>query len=111
MYHSQAPADFVLLAVDLAIGPSNHASCCDASLACINNLNKTPLTNQITNAVAAWMDNRGFKPVETEVTVAGGWVADLAGVIVPTRGAAPAARLVQRDTDPSLNMKEGREKR
>jgi hypothetical protein len=47
--------------------------------------NKSELTHEVTSAVAAWMDERGFKPVETEVYVERGWVADLAGVIVPTQ--------------------------
>jgi hypothetical protein len=32
-----------------------------------------------------WLDGHGFKPVETEVAVTNEWVADLAGVIVPTQ--------------------------
>jgi len=46
--------------------------------------NKTQLTHDVTNATSAWMDEKGFKPVETEVTVAPGWCADLAGVLEPT---------------------------
>lgn len=47
--------------------------------------NKTELTHKVTNAVDCWLDERGFKPTETEVCVCDGWVADLAGVIVPTQ--------------------------
>jgi hypothetical protein len=53
--------------------------------------NKSQLTHDVTNAVAAWMDERGFKPVESEVGPLSydsnktGWIADLAGVICPTQ--------------------------
>ncbi len=57
----------------------------------MNDLNKTPLTHDVTSAVAFWMDEKGFKPVETEVPMPWvkeneqGWIADLSGVIVPTQ--------------------------
>lgn len=53
--------------------------------------NKTKLTHDITRAAHQWLDNHGFKPVETEVGMPWmnvnekGWIADLAGVIVPTQ--------------------------
>ena len=47
--------------------------------------NKTGLTIALTQAVTTWLDERGFKPIETEVPVADGWVADLASAIIPTR--------------------------
>lgn len=53
--------------------------------------NKSQLTHDVTNATAAWLDERGFKPVETEVGPLSydenntGWIADLAGVICPTQ--------------------------
>lgn len=53
--------------------------------------NKSDLTHRVTEATYIWLDNHGFKPVETEVEVAmsrrteRGWIADLAGVIVPTQ--------------------------
>jgi hypothetical protein len=43
-----------------------------------------------------WLDNHGFKPVETEVPVMRGWVADIAGVIEPTHSEAVKLRLVPR---------------
>lgn len=46
--------------------------------------NKTTLTHDVTHAASRWLEERGFKPVETEVSVCAGWCADLAGVIVPT---------------------------
>jgi hypothetical protein len=57
----------------------------------VDDLNKSPLTNEVTSAVALWLDAMGFKPVETEVGMPWvvenekGWIADLAGVIVPTQ--------------------------
>lgn len=53
--------------------------------------NKTALTHQITQATISWLDNHGFKPVETEVEMPRvgseekGWIADIASVIVPTQ--------------------------
>ena len=47
--------------------------------------NKTDLTHRLTDLATAWLDGKGFKPVETEVGVAQGWVADIAGVCVPTQ--------------------------
>jgi len=46
--------------------------------------NKTDLTHAVTQAAMTWLDERGFKPVETEVEIARGWVADLASAIFPT---------------------------
>ncbi len=47
--------------------------------------NKTELTQNITRNVVLWLDGKGFKPVEAEVPVAPGWVADAAGVGTPTQ--------------------------
>jgi hypothetical protein len=46
--------------------------------------NKTQLTREITAAAVAWLDAKGFKPIETEVPVTAGWIADVAGIICPT---------------------------
>ena len=57
----------------------------------MDDLNKSPLTCDVTSAVALWLDGMGFKPVETEVGMPWvvenekGWIADLAGVIFPTQ--------------------------
>jgi len=59
----------------------------------MDDLNKSALTHDVTSAVALWMDEKGFKPVETEVPMPyltksldeKGWIADLAGVIFPTQ--------------------------
>lgn len=53
--------------------------------------NKSELTHKVTQATYTWLDNHGFKPVETEVEMPWtnvkekAWIADLAGVIVPTQ--------------------------
>jgi hypothetical protein len=55
--------------------------------------NKTELTHKITDAAFQWLDNHGFKPVETEVGMPWstngenqkGWIADLSAVIDPTQ--------------------------
>lgn len=47
--------------------------------------NKTELTQNITRLAALWLDGKGFKPVETEISVAPQWVADVAGVCCPTQ--------------------------
>lgn len=56
--------------------------------------NKTPLTHEITKAASLWLDERGFKPVETEVAVDRGWVADIASVISPTQTELQKLRLL-----------------
>jgi len=47
--------------------------------------NKTEITHNATHQVGCWLDERGFKPVETEVGVRARWVADLVGVCCPTQ--------------------------
>lgn len=63
--------------------------------------NKTQITHDVTAATTAWLDEKGFKPVETEVTVADGWCADLAGVIIPTQTELINLKLLNRP--PSWN--------
>lgn len=46
--------------------------------------NKTPLTHRITAVAMGYLSGAGFKPVETEVPVAPGWIADIASFIYPT---------------------------
>lgn len=67
----------------------------------MNDRNKSPITHEVTDAVASWLDAHGFKPVETEVPLALGWVADLAGVICPTQTELIALQLIKRP--PSWN--------
>jgi len=58
--------------------------------------NKSELTLRITEAAAVWLDNIGAKPVETEVPIDRGWVADLAGAWCPTRTEAQMQGLIPR---------------
>lgn len=58
--------------------------------------NKTEITKQITAATCFWLDERGVKPVETEVTVAFGWIADVAGVLCPTETELQTLKLIRR---------------
>ena len=46
--------------------------------------NKTCATHRATAVAAAYLDLRGFKPIETEVPVFDGWVADLASYVYPS---------------------------
>lgn len=57
--------------------------------------NKTDLTHRATATAAAWLDTIGCKPVETEVPVADGWVADAASFWCPTLTEARNARLLR----------------
>jgi hypothetical protein len=66
--------------------------------------NKTDLTRKVTAGIVAWLHEHGFKPVESEVTVAPGWCADLAGVITPTHTEAQALRLVPRKPRPPCGL-------
>jgi hypothetical protein len=61
--------------------------------------NKTLGTRKITASVMVWMDNLGFKPVETEVQLCAGWQCDIAGVIDPTRSEAVAMKLIPRNAN------------
>lgn len=66
--------------------------------------NKTDLTKEVTSAAIAYLDERGFKPIETEVQVETGWVADIASVIDPTNTEMIALKLARRCpawTDPA----------
>lgn len=46
--------------------------------------NKTALTHRVTATAAAYLDSIGCKPIESEVGVSRGWVADLATFVYPT---------------------------
>jgi hypothetical protein len=56
--------------------------------------NKTELTHAVTEAMVRYLDGLGFKPVETEVPICEGWIADAAGVIVPTYTEAVGMKLI-----------------
>ena len=51
--------------------------------------NKTELTQNVTRYAVIWLDAKGFKPVETEVSLgcwkSRTWIADVAGIITPTQ--------------------------
>lgn len=62
----------------------------------IEDRNKTDLTKSITRAVISYLDDRGCKPIETEVPVEPGWIADVATVITPTRTELADLKLIKR---------------
>lgn len=62
----------------------------------IKDRNKTPLTREVSAASARWLAEHGFKPIETEVRVQEGWVADLATIIIPTTTELINLKLVPR---------------
>lgn len=57
--------------------------------------NKSALTHVATSTAAAWLDGLGCKPVETEVPLGDGWVADLAAFWCPTFTEAKRSRLLR----------------
>lgn len=60
----------------------------------IDDRNKTELTRKATAAAYRFFDGAGFKPIETEVPICQGWIADLAGVIDPTETELLKLRMV-----------------
>lgn len=58
--------------------------------------NKTGETRRVTELAASWLGERGFKPVESEVPVADGWVADIAGCASLSRTEAINMKLIRR---------------
>jgi hypothetical protein len=58
--------------------------------------NKTALTHEVTEAAHAYLDQRGCKPLETEVWMGGKWIADLGGVLCPTQTELIDLRLLPR---------------
>ena len=83
----------------------------------MDDLNKSSLTHDVTSAVALWMDEKGFKPVETEVFMPytttsldeKGWIADLAGVIFPTQTELINLKLIKKNPPYSFPI-DGQEK-
>jgi hypothetical protein len=57
--------------------------------------NKSTLTKQVTTAAVNYLDEHGCKPVETEVPLCAGWVADIASVICPTQTELIAMKLLR----------------
>ena len=62
----------------------------------MKDLNKTELTHAVTEAACQWLLKIGAKPVHKEVPVARRWIADIAGLWVPTRTEAQAQKLIPR---------------
>lgn len=65
--------------------------------------NKSALTHKITAVCAAYLDKRGFKPIETEVSVGRmqwGWIADLASFVYPSWS---ECKLIGLNTDELIN--------
>ena len=50
----------------------------------IKDRNKTVITRTVTSAAVRYLEWRGCKPLETEVPICNGWVADVAGALDPT---------------------------
>lgn len=59
--------------------------------------NKTPLTHRITATAIAYLDGRGFKPIETEVPAGNGWIVDIASFVYPTRTEAKKLKLTDKN--------------
>lgn len=57
--------------------------------------NKSAATHNATATAAMWLDGIGCKPVETEVAVGPGWVADLASFWSPTYTEAKLSKFLQ----------------
>lgn len=58
--------------------------------------NKTALTHRVTAIAAAYLDGLGCKPIETEVKIRAGWIADLASYWYPTNTEAKRLHLDRR---------------
>lgn len=80
----------------------------------MNDRNKTTLTHRVTALAAAALDSLGCKPVETEVEVSPGWIADVASYWYPTRTEAKRfgmqkialpSRLIDAGCDDDLDMR------
>ena len=69
--------------------------------------NKTEITKLITAAACFWLDQRGCKPVETEVAVGRAWIADIASVVCPSNTELQDLKLIRRA--PKWNKRPQRE--
>ncbi len=61
--------------------------------------NKTPLTHRVTATAVAFLDGMFCRPIETEVQVDQGWVADIATFLEPTMTASRKLKLHDRFID------------
>lgn len=57
--------------------------------------NKIQITREVTNAASIWLRERGFKPVESEVSCDEKWTADLASFCYPTRTEAQKLKIIR----------------
>jgi len=61
-------------------------------------LNKTAATHRATAAASYYLAFRGYKPIETEVSVFDGWIADLASYVYPTNTELKQMKILQRES-------------
>ncbi len=59
--------------------------------------NKTAATHRATATASYYLALRGYKPIETEVGVFGGWIADLASYVYPTKTELKKIKLLNRE--------------
>lgn len=69
--------------------------------------NKSELTLRVTEAACLWLREIGCKPIETEVWVGDGWIADVAAGWIPTETEAHKSKLLP--SKPAWNRREARE--
>lgn len=64
----------------------------------MNDRNKTEITKDVTAAAIAYLDERGCKPIETEIWVSSdpSWIADVAGVLSATQTELIMLKLLKR---------------
>ena len=60
-------------------------------------LNKTAATHRATATASYYLAARGYKPIETEVGVFNGWIADLASYVYPTNTELKQMKILQRE--------------
>ena len=65
----------------------------------IKDRNKSELTHKITAGAKNWLLGIGAKPVEEEVCIAEGWIADIAAIWIPTPSEAIISKLMERRPD------------
>jgi len=60
-------------------------------------LNKTAATHRATATASYYLALRGYKPIETEVGVFNGWIADLASYVYPTNTELRKMKILNRE--------------
>lgn len=61
----------------------------------MSDANKTELTKRVTAATVLWLEERGFRPVESECSIERGWCADIASIGYLTRTEAKSLKLLE----------------